>query len=314
MKDDVRTAEREPIGSQLEATEVSPGRDVGSLVAALLPLSVLVGGFGLLAITKWPALRSAATSGQALLAIGGITVIWIGIGMALRRFVPSRWARSGISSVLALGLVALLVVPYFRNEKVVERFPGAASARVGRPSPTTDAPAEARRAREETLAASSDPAAPAPDASVPRSDASPLIPADPAPSPAPTPNPAPTPAPATRPAPAPVAPAEPVRISSGALSGLGHRASGTAALYRQPDGSFVVGLENIDIQSGPDYFVWVVPGAGREDPDGGTNLGGLRGNQGTQFYAVPAGVDPTGWTVLVWCRAFAVPVAHATPA
>lgn len=56
----------------------------------------------------------------------------------------------------------------------------------------------------------------------------------------------------------------------------------------------------------------VVPGAGRQDPDGGANLGALRGNQGTQFYAVPAGVDPTGWTVLVWCRAFAVPVA--TPA
>ena len=41
----------------------------------------------------------------------------------------------------------------------------------------------------------------------------------------------------------------------------------------------------------------------------------LRGNRGTQFYDVPAGinVDHGSWTVLVWCQTFGVPVANATP-
>ena len=86
-------------------------------------------------------------------------------------------------------------------------------------------------------------------------------------------------------------------------------------LYQQPDGSYTVGLEDIDIQPGPDYDVFVVPGANREDKDGGTRLDDLRGNKGTQYYAVPPAADIGNgeWTVLVWCQTFAVPVAGATP-
>ena len=108
------------------------------------------------------------------------------------------------------------------------------------------------------------------------------------------------------------APAVPVRSAS--LHGIDHRAEGRAALYRQSDGSLVVGLEAIDIQPGPDYDVYVVPGTGREQPEGGTRLDELRGNKGTQFYPVPAGADVArgAWTVLVWCQTFDVPVAAAT--
>lgn len=106
---------------------------------------------------------------------------------------------------------------------------------------------------------------------------------------------------------------EVARVGSGALEGIDHRASGTALLLRVADGSYVVRLQGIDIEPGPDYQVHLVEGPDRENPGGGVHLDRLRGNKGSQNYDVPAGTDVrTPVTVLVWCRAFAVPVAAAT--
>jgi hypothetical protein len=116
-------------------------------------------------------------------------------------------------------------------------------------------------------------------------------------------------------APVSTAPAQPVRISTGELRGIDHDASGTASVYRQPDGTSVVALEGIDIEPGPDYRVLVVRGEDERSPGDGPELDALRGNQGTQYYEVPSGTDPgAGWTVLIWCRAFGVPVANSTQA
>jgi hypothetical protein len=108
----------------------------------------------------------------------------------------------------------------------------------------------------------------------------------------------------------------PVPIRSAPIEGIDHRATGTAMIYRDSEGDHVVGLEEIDIQPGPDYDVFIVPGADRDDTDGGIRLDDLRGNMGTQFYEVPADVEIGGspWTVLVWCQTFGVPIANATPA
>ncbi len=110
-------------------------------------------------------------------------------------------------------------------------------------------------------------------------------------------------------------PTEPVRLGTAPLAGIDHDATGTATISRQPDGSYVVGLEEIEIEPGPDYFVYVVSGRDRQEPGNGVRLDALKGNQGTQFYPVPTGPDLASgdWTVLVWCRAFAVPIANATP-
>jgi hypothetical protein len=104
-------------------------------------------------------------------------------------------------------------------------------------------------------------------------------------------------------------------VRTGTFTGIDHRATGTVSIYQGSDGRFVVGLEAFDIQPGPNYDVYVVPGTGREDTDGGVRLDDLRGNRGTQFYDVPAEVDVGAgpWTVLIWCHTFGVPVAQSTP-
>ena len=125
------------------------------------------------------------------------------------------------------------------------------------------------------------------------------------------------PAPTTSlvPPPTTAEPTAPALVRTSSFRGIDHRASGTVNIYRLPDGTYIVGLEGIDIQPGPDYDVYVVPGVDKEDRGGGTRLDDLRGNKGTQFYEVKGPMLEDGpWTVLVWCDTFAVPVAGATPA
>jgi hypothetical protein len=112
------------------------------------------------------------------------------------------------------------------------------------------------------------------------------------------------------------APAERVLVRTSTFRGIDHRASGTVSMYRRANGTLVVGLERFDIQPGPDYDVYIVPGQNREDRDGGIRLDDLRGNKGTQYYDLPADVtlDDGPWTVLIWCVTFGVPIANSTPA
>jgi hypothetical protein len=103
-----------------------------------------------------------------------------------------------------------------------------------------------------------------------------------------------------------------VEVGRATVAGIGHDASGDARLIRTGD-SLLVRLENFQVESGPDFFVWLVPGAGKQSPDGGVSLGKLKASKGNQNYPVPAGTGVDGpVTVLIWCRAFAVPVASAT--
>jgi len=102
-------------------------------------------------------------------------------------------------------------------------------------------------------------------------------------------------------------------ITQAPLRGIDHDASGTALLVMRSDGSFVVRLQSLDVEPGPDYQVHLVPGRDRTRPSRGTHLDRLRGNRGDQNYAVPETLATTGpVTVLIWCRAFGVPVAAAT--
>ena len=245
------------------------------------PLPEAVLGVGLLAflIDESDAATSAFRSLRAVTIMATAAFGWVALRIVLAR--SGRWvaARTWFFAAAAAAVLAIVVLPAYDNETVVETFPA-------RPAPSGVIPSS-------TVA----PAAPTKGTAT-----------------APEP-PVTTPAPAPAAAPPADPPAEPVRLRTGSFRGVDHRASGTVAVYRQANGRHVVGLENFDIQPGPDYDLYLVPGEGREDRAGGVRLDDLRGNRGTQYYDVPANVDVEHgpWTVLVWCQTFGVPVATATP-
>lgn len=241
-----------------------------------LRLSIIAVPVALFGVLRPGPFMATVKSPAALIRIALLSVALIGISRLLRRFVANPLVGAAVPAVLALAVLGLVVLPYFRDETVVESLPstaadlGLAAPAVTQPSPTAPPPP------------------PSTAAAVPE-----------------TPT---TTAPTTT-----TSPAAPVRLSAGPLRGIDHRASGDAALYRLADGTSFVRLENIDVENGPDYVLYLVPGDDRRAPGSGVALGALKGNQGTQHYAVPAGIDLNlPQTVLIWCRAFAVPVANAT--
>lgn len=87
-------------------------------------------------------------------------------------------------------------------------------------------------------------------------------------------------------------------------------------MFRLPDDSLVVRLEDVDLQSVPEAYVHLVPKTDATMPGRrSVELGALKGNVGSSNYPVPDAVDvdpDVDWTVLVWCRPFASPVGAAT--
>jgi hypothetical protein len=233
------------------------------------PEVVLAAGLTIFLIDEPDAATSAFKSPRAWLLMALVATAWLAARALTARLVPWRVARLGAFSLGAAGILAIVVVPAYDNDTVVETFPAI--------SPSTTAAAPTAISPTATT-----PAVPAADAAPPAST---------------------------------VAPPSPTRVRVGQFRGIDHRASGTVAIYRQPDGRYVIGLEDFDIQPGPDYDLYVVPGADREKRDAGTRLDDLRGNRGTQYYDVPSEIDLSSgaWSVLVWCQTFGVPVANATP-
>jgi hypothetical protein len=126
-------------------------------------------------------------------------------------------------------------------------------------------------------------------------------------------------APAATPAAVPSASASPAAgptvLASGDFITHEHATTGRAVVLRLADGSRVLRLEALDTSNGPDLHVWITDApvkqgtAGWRVFDDGkyTALGKLKGNKGSQNYALPASVDLAELdSVTIWCDRFNV--------
>lgn len=103
----------------------------------------------------------------------------------------------------------------------------------------------------------------------------------------------------------------PKGIASGSFRALAHRATGTATIFRLADGSYVLRLEDLDTENGPDLRVYLseatASAQGREFAEDFVDLGALKGNRGDQNYEIPGGVDVSRFrSAVIWCRRFTV--------
>ena len=108
--------------------------------------------------------------------------------------------------------------------------------------------------------------------------------------------------------------AEPVKLKSGSLRDADsfHKGSGQATIYRAPDGSHLLRLENLSVTNGPDLRVLLSP---HQDPKsqgdvktpGYVELAKLKGNKGNQNYPIPDDVDISAqMSMIIYCKPFHV--------
>jgi hypothetical protein len=100
-------------------------------------------------------------------------------------------------------------------------------------------------------------------------------------------------------------------VASGSFHSLEHPTTGRAVVLGRSDGTVILRLENLNTSNGPDLRVYLsqVP-AGRDlhaYRNGFIDLGPLKGNRGSQNYAIPAGTDLSNFkSAVIWCRRFLV--------
>ena len=132
----------------------------------------------------------------------------------------------------------------------------------------------------------------------------------------PAPEPTATAEPTATPAPEPTATAEAtvLLLKSGSFRDADsfHKGSGTATIFRGPDGTLVLRLEDFGVTNGPDLHVYLSPHPDPQNPSqvktaGYVDLGELKGNVGNQNYFIPEGVDVgPQQSVVIYCVPFSV--------
>lgn len=113
--------------------------------------------------------------------------------------------------------------------------------------------------------------------------------------------------------------AQPVVVAQGQFTDADdyHKGSGTATLYRLPNGTHLLRFEDFRVTNGPQLHVLLANHAmpaSREDVDEGyIDLGGLKGNVGSQNYEIGADVAVADVkSIVIYCKPFQVVFSTAT--
>jgi hypothetical protein len=118
----------------------------------------------------------------------------------------------------------------------------------------------------------------------------------------------------------PMSPAEArptTAVKRGSFRPLDHQASGSAILVSAADSTSIVRLEDLDVENGPDLYVYLSSAEASNTNDGVfdddfVSLGRLKGNQGNQNYEVPSATDVQRYrSVVIWCKRFSTGFAVA---
>lgn len=118
----------------------------------------------------------------------------------------------------------------------------------------------------------------------------------------------------TSPAAGTVMPPSGIRLKAGEFHDADsfHRGSGRATIYRGPDGSHLLRLEDFRVTNGPDLHVLLTPHRDPKSRDdltaaGYVDLGKLKGNIGNQNYPIAENVDVAAQgSVVIYCLPFHV--------
>jgi len=105
-------------------------------------------------------------------------------------------------------------------------------------------------------------------------------------------------------------------ISQGSFESYAHETKGSA-LISEVEGKLILSLKDFETSNGPDVHVYLVKG---NNPDqasvgksGFLDLGVIKGNQGNQNYALPAGTNADEYgAVAIWCKRFGVDFGGAS--
>ena len=119
------------------------------------------------------------------------------------------------------------------------------------------------------------------------------------------------------PAPTPMPETGPAAVAMGMFMDADdfHRGSGSATMFRGPDGNHILRFEEFMVTNGPALSVLISKAEGitsSENLGEYLDLGPLKGNVGNQNYEVPAGTDVSEYkTVVIYCVPFHVVFATA---